>query len=100
MNNNRILKRVHERLEQQSEKGLVKYGTLVNSADYSLLGWQEHELQELSDALVYKETAKEKVKTIIQVLKGAKTAIEDESYEYGVHLINKAIGFLGGQDEQ
>jgi hypothetical protein len=58
---NPILQEIVKLFEQQQEKGLKKYGTLVKLDDYSIIGWIEHEQQELIDALVYLECIKQRI---------------------------------------
>jgi phospholipase C len=58
MDKNEIIKAVQDRVIQQQEKGLRKYGTLVNKKHYSLGGWMEHALQEQTDNLVYLQAQK------------------------------------------
>lgn len=55
---NLILRNVQKLLEKQTEKGLKKYGTTVNPADYTFIEWIEHLQQEMIDAIVYCETLK------------------------------------------
>jgi len=67
LNKNQILRNVQELLEKQTKKGLEKYGTTVNPADYDFIGWLEHLQQEMIDAIVYCETLKKKyVETIVK----------------------------------
>jgi hypothetical protein len=58
LNKNQILRNVQKMLEEQTKKGLRKYGTTVNPADYDFIGWLEHLQQEMIDAIVYCETLK------------------------------------------
>ena len=62
LNKNQILRNVQKMLEEQTRKGLEKYGTTVNPADYDFIGWLEHLQQEMIDAIVYCETLKWKYK--------------------------------------
>lgn len=61
MENNPVLAAIMKRFKDQQQKGLEKYGELVNIDSYSLLGWIEHTQQELTDALVYLECIKQKL---------------------------------------
>lgn len=58
---NKILLNVQALLEQQTEKGIKKYGKTVDPDDYGMIGWLEHLQQELIDAVVYCEVLKQKV---------------------------------------
>ena len=58
LNKNQILHNVQKMLEEQTKKGLKKYGTTVNPADYDFIGWLEHLQQEMVDAIVYCEVLK------------------------------------------
>jgi hypothetical protein len=64
MEHNVIIKAVQDRLIDQQEKGLRKYGTLVNKQHYTLTGWTEHALQEQTDNLVYLEAQKQVIQEI------------------------------------
>jgi len=59
---NPVISNVVQMLLDQQEKGLKKYGTLVNVEDYNLIGWIEHLQQELCDALIYLECVKQRFK--------------------------------------
>jgi type VII secretion effector (TIGR04197 family) len=65
IHSNSILNNVHNLLIKQTNKGLQKYGTTVNKDDYSTLEWIEHAQEELTDALVYLETLKTKIKDVL-----------------------------------
>ncbi|NEW05939.1 hypothetical protein GK047_07945 [Paenibacillus sp. SYP-B3998] len=56
-----MLSEVVKLFVDQQEKGLEKYGELVNLDSYSLVGWIEHTQQECVDKLVYLECVKQKV---------------------------------------
>jgi hypothetical protein len=58
LNKNQILRNVQKLLEEQTKKGLEKYGKTVNPADYDFIGWLEHLQQEMVDAIVYCEVLK------------------------------------------
>lgn len=58
---NKILLNVQALLEQQTEKGIKKYGKTVDPDDHGMIGWLEHLQQELIDAVVYCEVLKQKV---------------------------------------
>jgi hypothetical protein len=64
MQQNEIIKAVQDRLIEQQEKGLEKYGTYVSKKDYSLTGWMEHALQEQTDNLVYLQAQQFVIKEI------------------------------------
>lgn len=71
---NEVLREVNHLLENQTAKGLAKYGHTVNPDEYDLLGWMKHHREELLDALVY---------TTIQIrkLEGEKNATQRDSSE-------------------
>lgn len=79
MEHNEIIKAVQDRLIDQQEKGLRKYGTPVNKKHYTLTGWTEHALQEQTDNLVYLQAQKLVIKEI-----------KDELFEIG-GLINCGV---------
>lgn len=58
---NPVLREVRDLLENQTAKGLAKYGTTVNPMDYSAIEWIEHTRQELMDELVYLTVLKQKM---------------------------------------
>lgn len=60
LNKNQILLNVQRLLEQQTKKGMKKYGKTVDPDDYGMIGWLEHLQQELIDAVVYCEVLKQK----------------------------------------
>lgn len=57
---NDVLREVSSLLENQTAKGLAKYKTTVNAADYSLEGWINHAQEEIIDLLVYLTVIKRK----------------------------------------
>lgn len=61
MINNPIIAAVFERLYEQQEKGLNKYGKLVDTDSHTLIEWLEHALQEQTDLLIYMECIKQKL---------------------------------------
>lgn len=69
LNKNQILRNVQKMLEEQTRKGLEKYGTTVNPADYDFIGWLEHLQQEMIDAIVYCEVLKFKFVHLIALEK-------------------------------
>ncbi|WJQ02877.1 hypothetical protein QT236_14460 [Geobacillus stearothermophilus] len=69
LNKNQILRNVQKLLEEQTKKGLQKYGTTVNPADYDFIGWLEHLQQEMIDAIVYCETLKIKYAHLVALEK-------------------------------
>jgi len=58
---NPVLREVNELLQNQTAKGLAKYGTTVNPMDYTTIEWIEHARQELMDELVYLTVLKQKM---------------------------------------
>lgn len=58
---NPVLREVNELLQNQTAKGLAKYGTTVNPMDYTTIEWIEHVRQELMDELVYLTVLKQKL---------------------------------------
>lgn len=59
---NDVLREVNELLENQTVKGLVKYGTTINPDDYTLEQWIDHAREELVDTLVYLRVIKRIIK--------------------------------------
>ncbi|WP_342467297.1 hypothetical protein NSS65_13380 [Bacillus sp. FSL K6-1006] len=55
--NNPIISKVIEKLHQQQEKGLQKYGVEVDTSSHDLKGWLQHGLEETLDLATYLETA-------------------------------------------
>lgn len=64
---------IYRRIKKQIEKGINKYGTPVNPAHYSVLGWYRHQQQELADAQVYGEIQLYKVEQVTRKLEEAYT---------------------------
>lgn len=67
-------------LETQTAKGLVKYPNLVNVDDYDVVGWINHNIQELIDSTVYYKLI---IKRIVK--------------DYGIHYMSthaRAIAIL------
>ncbi|TCP32171.1 hypothetical protein EV207_101149 [Scopulibacillus darangshiensis] len=62
---NEILQNVRALIDQQTLKGLEKYGATVNPDDYSLIEWIDHAQQESMDHIIYLETIKVKLRTIL-----------------------------------
>lgn len=58
---NPITRNIQSLLENQTAKGLVKYGTTVNPNDYSVEEWVLHAQEEAIDFLVYLEVLKVKL---------------------------------------
>ncbi|MEK4173351.1 hypothetical protein MHI22_18080 [Lysinibacillus sp. FSL L8-0312] len=58
---NPVLREVNELLQNQTAKGIAKYGTTVNPMDYTTIEWIEHARQELIDELVYLTVLKQKM---------------------------------------
>lgn len=69
LNKNQILRNVQKMLEEQTRKGLEKYGTTVNPNDYTFVGWLEHLQQEMIDAVVYCEVLKFKYAHLVALEK-------------------------------
>lgn len=61
---NPILREVRDLLENQTAKGLAKYGNTVNPSDYSTIEWIDHARQELMDELVYLTILKQKMEEL------------------------------------
>lgn len=61
---NPVLREVRDLLENQTAKGLAKYGNTVNPSDYSTIEWIEHARQELMDELVYLTVLKQKLEEL------------------------------------
>src|SRR5690606_40946647 len=59
---NPVLAAVHNKLYQQTEKGLRKYPNSVNPDDYTLSEWLTHIQEEAIDLTVYAEVMKRKMK--------------------------------------
>lgn len=59
---NPVLAAVHNKLYQQTEKGLRKYPNSVNPDDYTLEEWLTHIQEEAIDMTVYAEVMKQKLK--------------------------------------
>lgn len=58
---NPVLREVNELLENQTAKGIAKYGKTVDPMDYTIIEWIEHARQELMDELVYLTVLKQKL---------------------------------------
>lgn len=58
---NPIIRNVQALLENQTAKGLAKYGTTVNPNDYSVEEWIQHASEEIIDFLVYLQVLKVKL---------------------------------------
>lgn len=58
---NEVLSHVKGLLEEQTLKGLEKYGHTVNPKEYDVVGWVDHLQQELIDALVYSTIIRQKL---------------------------------------
>lgn len=69
-------------LETQTAKGLVKYPNLVNVDDYDVVGWINHNIQELIDSTVYYKLAIKRIRKDYQV---------EFKYAGGVHVHAIAI---------
>jgi len=61
INKNAILTQVLDKLIQQTNKGVDKYGTTVNPADYSTVEWIDHAIEESIDHIVYLTCLKTKI---------------------------------------
>lgn len=68
---NPILRNVQVKFENQTTKGLAKYGETVNPKSYDTIGWLKHLQQELIDGVVYIEVLIQKVEELQDALKGA-----------------------------
>lgn len=60
---NPVLAAVHDKLYQQTEKGLKKYPNSVNPDDYTLEEWLAHIQEEAIDLTVYAEVMKRKIES-------------------------------------
>ena len=58
---NPILSDLVNKIEQQTAKGISKYGESVNPDNLSFVEWVEHAMEEMVDNLVYMACAKDKV---------------------------------------
>ncbi|MEK5331995.1 hypothetical protein [Lysinibacillus sp. FSL W8-0992] len=58
---NPVLREVQSLLENQTAKGLAKYGTTVNPLDYTTIEWIDHAIQESMDKIVYLTVLKQKL---------------------------------------
>ena len=58
---NDVLREVSSLLENQTVKGLAKYGTTVNADDYSVEEWIKHAQEECIDLLVYLTVIRQKL---------------------------------------
>lgn len=50
---NPVLREVNELLQNQTAKGLAKYGKTVNPMDYTTIEWLKHYREEMIDGAVY-----------------------------------------------
>lgn len=96
---NPILREVKRLLENQTAKGVAKYGTTVNSADYSMAEWLNHLREELIDGAVYVTAAIQKLdESQLNFNKyqqlAARTAISHEN-----ELLNYGLGIAGEAGE-
>lgn len=83
--NNPIVYSVIEKLHQQQEKGLKKYGAYVKTSSYDLKGWMKHAQEEALDFATYLETA-------IQLLQEQEQAFQAR---YDFHLSKKYEAMAG-----
>ena len=58
-NTDKYVQSVKEKFEQRSQTGIQKYNTTLERTDLSFLDWLEHLQEELMDALLYIEAAKQ-----------------------------------------
>lgn len=61
INKNAALSQVLDKLIQQTNKGVDKYGTTVNPDDYSTIEWIDHAIEESIDHVVYLTCLKMKI---------------------------------------
>lgn len=61
---NPILRNVQVKFENQTTKGLAKYGETVNPKSYDTIAWLKHLQEELIDGVVYIEVLIQKVKEL------------------------------------
>ncbi|MED1480760.1 hypothetical protein [Bacillus altitudinis] len=83
--NNPIVYSVIEKLHQQQEKGLKKYGAYVKTSSYDLKGWMKHAQEEALDFATYLETA-------IQLLQEQEQAFQAR---YDHHISQKYEAMAG-----
>jgi hypothetical protein len=65
-----VLSAVTRRLAKQTEKGVEKYGSPVQSSDLSPIQWVDHAADEFVDALVYLECMKQQMQDAKEHLNG------------------------------
>lgn len=61
MENNMILKSVVDMLQKQTDKGVAKYGHMVEIDTLPTEAWLKHAQEEIIDLLVYLECLKQKM---------------------------------------
>lgn len=83
--NNPIVYSVIEKLHQQQEKGLKKYGAYVKTSSYDLKGWMKHAQEEALDFATYLEAA-------IQLLQEQEQAFQAR---YDHHISQKYEAMAG-----
>lgn len=79
---NPILRNIQELLENQTAKGLAKYGTTVNKNDYSSEEWIRHAQEEVIDFLVYLEVLSTK-------LNNSKKCMTEDQLDIAEHTYKK-----------
>lgn len=62
---NEVLSAVHQILEQQTLKGLQKYGTTVQADALSVIEWIDHASEETADKLVYLQALKKRIQLMM-----------------------------------
>ena len=56
-----VVEKIRGELRNRSEVGINKYGTTLAENELSLVEWMEHLKQELMDAVLYIERAKDEI---------------------------------------
>jgi hypothetical protein len=87
-----VIQAIIKRLNAQQEKGIKKYKVAVAPINHTLIEWVEHDLEEQTDALVYKEAQKQTLHEISSLLQDALTATSMEECH---NCIETALSRLG-----
>lgn len=66
INENTVTGAVLQRVVKQQEKGLDKYGELINLDSYTVMGWLEHKLEEQTDEIIYTEAVKQSFTKLVK----------------------------------
>ena len=76
INKNEVLAAVQNILEQQTLKGLQKYGTTVQPDMHSVVEWIDHTSEETADKLVYLQALKKRIQMMMEENKRYCEALE------------------------